>query len=74
MTSGGGHLANTIAVASCNILTFPVGTVVELAAGIVEAPLVDTMVVLAAEMVEVLLAGAGVVLVRTVFVVQDAAC
>ena len=47
-------------------MTFPVGAVVKLAAGIVEAPLDDAMVVLAAEMVEVPMVGAGFVLVGTV--------
>ena len=48
-----------IAAVSCDILTFPVGVVVKMAAGIVKALLVDAMVVLSAEMVEVPLAGAG---------------
>ena len=73
LTTSGGHPADIIAVASCDILTFPVCAVVELAAGIAEAPLADAMVVLAAEMVEVPLAGAMVVLVRTVSIVRDAA-
>ena len=73
MTSGGGHPADIIAVSSCGILTFPVGAVIELAAGIVEALLANAMVVLAVEMVEVLLARAGVVLVGTASVVRDAA-
>ena len=60
LTTGGDHPVDIIAVASCDILTFPVGAVVELAAGIVEASLVDAMVVLAAEMVEVPLVGTGV--------------
>ena len=63
LTSGVGYLADIIAVAICKILTFPVGVVVELAAGIVKAPMADAMVVLAAEMAEVPQAGAGVVLV-----------
>ena len=63
-----------ISVASCDILTFSVGAVVKLAAGIVEAPLADAMVVLAVEMVEVPLADAVVMLVGTVSVVQDDAC
>ena len=50
-----------------------IGVGVELAAGIVEAPLVDAVVVLAAEMVVVPLAGAVVVLVGTVSIVRDAA-
>ena len=74
LTSGGVHLADIIAVAICNILTYPVGAVVELVVGIVEAPLVDAVVVLAAEMVEALLAGTVVVLVGTVSVVWDAVC
>ena len=73
LTSGGGHLADVIAVASLDILALPVGAVVELVAGIVEAPLADAMVVLAAERVEVPLTGAVVVIVGTVSVVQDAA-
>ena len=73
MTSGGSHPADIIAVASCDILTFPVGAVVELAAGIVEAPLANVVVVIAAEMVEAPLAGAVVLLVGTVYVVRDAA-
>ena len=72
LTSGGGHPAELISVVSCNILTLPVGVVIEMAVGIVEAPLADRMVVLAAEMVEVPLAGAVVVLFRTVSVVMDA--
>ena len=59
LTSGGGHPADIIAVAICNILAFSVGAVVKLAAGKVEALLADAMVVLAAEMVEVPLAGVG---------------
>ena len=72
MKSGGGHPADIIAVSSCDLLTFPVGAVVELAAGIVEAPLANVVVVIAAEMVEAPLAGAVVVLVGTVSVVWDA--
>ena len=53
LTSGGGHPADIISVASGDILTFPVGAIVELAAGILEAPLADLMVMLAVEMVEV---------------------
>ena len=63
LKSGGGHPADIISVASCDILTFQVGAVVELAAGIVEAPLDEAMVVLAAE---VRMVGAGFVLVGTV--------
>ena len=73
MTRGGGHPADIIAVESCNILTFPVGAVVKLAAVIVEAPLADAMVVLATEMVEPPLAGKVRVLVGAVSVVWDAA-
>ena len=73
LTTSGGHPADIIAVASCNILTFPVCAVVELAAEIAEAPLADAMVMLAAEMVEVPLVGAVVVLVGMVYVLQDAA-
>ena len=74
LTSGGCHSEDITAVASCDILTFPVGALVELAAGIVKAPLSDAVVVLAAEMVEAPMAGAVVVLVRTVSVVQGYAC
>ena len=73
MKSGGGQPADIIAVASSDILTFPVGAVVELAAGIVEAPLDDAVVMMAENMVDVPLAGAVVVLVGTVSVVWDAA-
>ena len=73
LTSGGGHPADIIAVVSCDILTFPVGALVKLAALILEAPLADVVVVLAAEMVEAPLAGAVVLLVGTVSVVRDAA-
>ena len=73
LTSGEGHPEDIIAVARCIILTFPVGAVVELVAGIVEAPLADAVVVLAAEMVEAPVSGAVVVLVGTVSVVWDAA-
>ena len=38
-TSGGDHPKDIIELAICNILTFPVGVVVELAEGIVQAPL-----------------------------------
>ena len=71
LTRGGDHPADIIAVASCEILTVPVGVVVKLAEIIVEAPMADAMVVLAAEMVEVLLASTVVVLIGTVSVVWD---
>ena len=73
LTSSGGNPADIIAVASCVVLTFPVGVIFQLAVGIVEAPLANTMVVLAAQMVEVPLASAVVVLVGTISVVRDAA-
>ena len=71
LTSGGEHPSDIIAVASCDILTFPVGVLVELVAGIVEAPLADAMVVLASEMVEVLMARVVVVLIVKFSVVRN---
>ena len=73
LMSGGAHLEDIIKFASCDILTFPVGAVVELATGIVEAPLADAVFIMAAEKVEAPLDGAVVVLVGTVSIMRDAA-